>query len=102
MSISKEIVSFLPVASDIKLLIEQSRQNVAVAVNAEITLLYWNVGKRINEEVLKNSRAEYGKQVVVLLAQQLSLNCAAYRLLGGQCCCFTSATIIRRIWQRMG
>jgi len=72
MSISKEIVSFLPVASDIKLLIEQSRQNVAVAVNAEITLLYWNVGKRINEEVLKNSRAEYGKQVVVLLAQQLS------------------------------
>ena len=36
------------IATDIKMLIEQSRQNVAVSVNAEITMLYWQVGKRIN------------------------------------------------------
>lgn len=33
---------------------------------------YWYVGKRINEEVLNNKRAEYGKQIVASLAQQLT------------------------------
>jgi predicted nuclease of restriction endonuclease-like (RecB) superfamily len=69
---SKEINTIQPIASDIKTLIEQSRQNVALAVNAEITLLYWKVGKRINDEVLGNERAEYGKKVVVSLARQLT------------------------------
>ena len=70
MNIEKNNV--LPIASDIKTLIEQSRHNVALAVNAEITQLYWSVGKRINDEVLGNERAEYGKQIVVSLARQLS------------------------------
>jgi predicted nuclease of restriction endonuclease-like (RecB) superfamily len=60
-----------PIAIDIKTLIEQSRQNVALSVNAEITLLYWKVGKRINDEVLGNERAEYGKQIVSTLSIQL-------------------------------
>ena len=59
------------VTAEVKQLIEQSRQNVAVAVNAEITLLYWNIGKRINQEVLNFNRAEYGKQVVATLSRQL-------------------------------
>jgi predicted nuclease of restriction endonuclease-like (RecB) superfamily len=53
-------------------MIDTSRQNVAIAVNSEITLLYWKIGKRINEEVLGNERAEYGKQVVAMLAKQLT------------------------------
>ena len=57
--------------SSLRQLIEESKQQVALAVNAEITLLYWKVGKRINEEVLGNERAEYGKQVVATIAQQL-------------------------------
>ncbi|MFW0716948.1 PDDEXK nuclease domain-containing protein [Pedobacter sp. N23S346] len=64
-----------PLFLTIRQLIEESKQQVAVAVNAEITLLYWKVGKRINEEVLGNERATYGKQVVATIAQQLS---AAY------------------------
>jgi len=67
-----EINSIQPIAADIKKLIEKSRQNVALAVNAEITLLYWHIGKRINGEVLKNNRAEYGKQIVATLARQLT------------------------------
>lgn len=47
-------------------------QNVAVAVNAEIALLYWNIGKRINQEVLNFNRAEYGKQIVATLSRQLT------------------------------
>ncbi len=60
-----------PLFTSIRELIEESKQQVAVAVNAEITLLYWKVGKRINEEVLGNERAEYGKQVVATIAKQL-------------------------------
>ena len=59
------------VATDIRHLIERSRHNVAVAVNAEISLLYWQVGKRINEEVLGHERAGYGQQIVALLAENL-------------------------------
>jgi len=61
-----------PLFISIRQLIEESKQQVAITVNAEITLLYWKVGRRINEEVLGNERAEYGKQVVATIAQQLS------------------------------
>lgn len=58
--------------SEIKALIQSARQRAAVAVNAELTLLYWQVGQRINTEVLKGERADYGKQVVSELAKNLS------------------------------
>ncbi|CAG5006063.1 Putative nuclease YhcG [Dyadobacter sp. CECT 9275] len=67
-----EIANIQLVTVGVKRLIEQSRQNVAVAVNAEITLLYWNIGKRINQEVLNFNRAEYGKQIVATLSMQLT------------------------------
>ncbi|GHB88784.1 PDDEXK nuclease domain-containing protein [Persicitalea jodogahamensis] len=60
------------VTTDVKQLIEQSRHKVALAINAELTLLYWNVGRRINQDVLGNERAEYGQQVVKSLARQLT------------------------------
>ncbi|MFA6609142.1 MAG: PDDEXK nuclease domain-containing protein [Candidatus Paceibacterota bacterium] len=59
--------------NEIKLLIEESRQQVAATVNATLTMLYWNVGKKIKEEILGDKRAEYGKQVVQSLAQQLQM-----------------------------
>jgi len=58
---------------EIKQLIEQSRQKVAVAVNSEISLLYWQIGKRIHSDILNNKRAEYGKQIIATLSQQLTL-----------------------------
>lgn len=57
--------------SDIKLLIENTRQAVSQTVNSSVTLLYWQVGKRINEEILLDQRAEYGKQIVATLSHQL-------------------------------
>ncbi|HMI05369.1 MAG TPA: PDDEXK nuclease domain-containing protein [Pedobacter sp.] len=61
-----------PIALDIKQMIDTSRENVAIAVNSEITLLYWKIGKRINEEILGNERAEYGKRIVISLSKQLT------------------------------
>ncbi|TAE37978.1 MAG: DUF1016 domain-containing protein [Sphingobacteriales bacterium] len=57
--------------SDIKTLIEQSKLQVSVAVNAAITMLYWNIGKKISNEILKDKRAEYGKQIVATVSKQL-------------------------------
>jgi len=61
-----------PLWAEIKNLIEQSRQLVAVAVNATITGLYWQVGKKICDEILQNTRAEYGRQIVATLSRQLT------------------------------
>jgi len=58
--------------SEIKQLIEEARQTVAVVVNAATTVLYWNIGKRINNKILDNKRAEYGKEVVKKLSNELT------------------------------
>jgi len=57
---------------DIRQLIEDTRSAVAVTVNAGLTLLYWHIGRRINDEVLKGDRAEYGKQIIATLSQELA------------------------------
>ena len=49
---------------DLKNLIEITKQNIAVSVNSTLTLMYWQIGFKINEEILKNSRAEYGKEIL--------------------------------------
>ncbi len=56
----------------IKNLIEQTKNNVAVAVNSSMTMMYWHIGKLINDEILQNKRAEYGKEIVATVSQQLS------------------------------
>lgn len=62
----------VPLLADVRQLIADARQRVAIAVNAELTLLYWHVGQRIQVELLKGQRAEYGKRVVAELAHQLT------------------------------
>lgn len=60
------------IISDIRNLIEQSRHQVAVAVNTGMTLMYWHIGERINREILGGERAAYGKQIVATVSQQLT------------------------------
>ena len=57
--------------SDVKALIEQGRSQAIAAVNSALTVTYWQVGKRINEEVLHGERAGYGKRIIPSLAQEL-------------------------------
>ena len=61
-----------PLVNEIKTLIEQSKQQLSVTVNATISMLYWQIGKRINIEILNEQRAEYGKLVVATLSKQLT------------------------------
>lgn len=61
----------LVIVGDIRQMIEETRSAVALSVNAGLTMLYWRIGKRINEEILKGERADYGKQILATLSQQL-------------------------------
>jgi len=60
------------IIDDVKQLIEQAKNQVAVTVNSVMSMLYWEVGNRINIEVLGNQRAEYGKQIILSLSKQLT------------------------------
>lgn len=68
--------SIVPAATglvaEIKSLIAEARQRLAVAVNAEMSLLYWHIGTRINTHLQSLEGASYGQQLVALLAQELS------------------------------
>lgn len=64
----------LGVLSDIRLLIESARARVATNVNAELTMLYWKVGERVRREILQDKRAEYGRETIVTLSQQLVMD----------------------------
>ena len=57
---------------DLRRMIEETRQGVAATVNTALTLLYWRVGRRIKEEILKGERAEYGEQILATVSQELT------------------------------
>ncbi len=57
--------------SDIRDLIIATKKELAVTVNAGLTIIYWRIGKRIQEEVLKGERANYGEEVITNLARRL-------------------------------
>lgn len=58
--------------SKIRQLIDAAKQRAAVAINSEITLLYWQVGEHIQTEILQGQRAQYGKQIIVSLSKLLT------------------------------
>ena len=57
---------------DIAGLIEDAHVRAAAAVNSELVMLYWSVGKRVIDEVLGGERAEYGQDTVKRLAARLT------------------------------
>jgi hypothetical protein len=52
-------------------IIEQGKKQVAVQVNSTVVSTYWRLGRTINEHILNNERAEYGKEIVSNLSAQL-------------------------------
>jgi hypothetical protein len=65
------ILSKTDLLNELSQLIEQSKQEVAVQANSAVTILFWQIGNRINQDILQNKRAEYGKQIVSTVATQL-------------------------------
>ncbi len=54
-------------------LIDQSRHHLVSAFNNTLTMLFWHIGAKVNAHILKHKRAEYGKQIVAELSQQLTI-----------------------------
>lgn len=72
-----EVVALVPMTDshligELRELIEATRQRVAVAVNREMVLLYWDLGRCIRSEVLNEVRAEYGERIVQTVSGQLT------------------------------
>jgi hypothetical protein len=59
-------------ATDLRRLIEATRARVAQTVNAELVMLNWQIGNRIHRDILAETRAGYGEQIVSTLSRQLT------------------------------
>lgn len=65
--------SYKSLYSDVCTIIEDARQCAYRAVNVYLTLRNWQLGERIARENLEGSaRAEYGKRVITILADDLT------------------------------
>ena len=58
---------------DIRKMIQEARAAVAATVNTGLTMLYWRIGGRVGQEILKGSRAEYGEEIVSTVSRQLEM-----------------------------
>jgi len=53
-------------------LIEQSRRAIYNHASSITIRMFWEIGKHINEDILENKRADYGKKIVSQVATQLT------------------------------
>lgn len=60
-----------PLLAEIRELILGAREQVARAVDAGLTGLYWQIGTRIRQDILQEKRAEYGAEVIATLSRHL-------------------------------
>jgi predicted nuclease of restriction endonuclease-like (RecB) superfamily len=58
---------------DISILIEKARSHIAYEYTSTQEMLCWFVGQRIDAEILKSERAEYGEAIVTSLSQKLTI-----------------------------
>ena len=58
--------------SALRELIVATRQTVAQGVNSALVLLYWHIGQRIRNDILKAKRAQYGEVILPTLSAKLT------------------------------
>src|SRR5690606_7732569 len=56
---------------DLAGIIENGKKEIASQVNSTLTLVYWQVGFKINTYILENQRAQYSKETIANLSSQL-------------------------------
>ena len=67
-----ELIENKNLVVELKSLIASTKEQVAISVNSSLTLMYWQIGFKINEDILKNSRAEYGKEILQTVSAKLT------------------------------
>jgi hypothetical protein len=61
--------------SEISQLIEATQQRTLHEINRAGVLLYWHIGRRINQDILKHNIAGQGKRVNSQIAANSTLKC---------------------------
>lgn len=61
--------------ADLRGIFQETRSHVATAANTALTMMYWNIGRRIRRDILKGKRADYGERIVSALRTQLGWTC---------------------------
>lgn len=56
---------------DLSKIIESGKAELAIQVNSTLTIVFWQVGAKINTHILDHQRAEYGKQTVANVSELL-------------------------------
>jgi len=67
-SVSQETAELV---ADIKVLIENARQEASTAINTALTLLYWSIGKKVNQDIGDHQRCSYGERAIVSASRNL-------------------------------
>ncbi|RYF17457.1 MAG: DUF1016 domain-containing protein [Oxalobacteraceae bacterium] len=84
------------------------RRQVARTANVALTTLYWQLGHRVQAEVLEGRRAEYGTQIVAALGQQLEARHGrgfdekSLRRMVQFVSAFPDAEIVATLWRQLG
>ena len=72
---NKEMEKQHVLVGDVRQIIETGRKQAYASINASMIVTYWNIGKRIvEEEQHGEARAEYGKKMLALLADNLTID----------------------------
>jgi len=58
--------------NDIRSLILYAHQRAAQSINSELVMLYWQIGRRIRNDVLQKKRAAYGLEILSTLSRKLT------------------------------
>lgn len=57
---------------DLRTMIQEAREEVARRVDSTLVILYWNIGQRIRQDILKEKRAACGQEIVYAVSRQLA------------------------------
>lgn len=73
-TLSQRAATILPqgLIDELRSMIDQTKQSIAVSVNAQMAMLYWHLGNRVRKEILSDQRAEYGQEIVATVSRQLT------------------------------
>jgi len=70
--IANKYKSYQQLFVDIVGMIQSGKNRVASEVNSTVIILYWSIGKRINDEILHDDRGRYGEEIITNIANELS------------------------------
>ena len=69
--VSAKPARVVPLLAEVRGLILAAREQVARAVDSGLVTLYWHIGRRVHQDILKEKRAEYAAEIVATLSRQL-------------------------------